>query len=53
MRLPRVRFTVRTMMVMVAAVALTTALGMEARRLHGHYRERTEIAARYAYADAR
>jgi TPR repeat protein len=51
MRLPRVRFTVRRMMVAVAVVALVFACGLQARRLHRLSRAYAEKAARFGFGE--
>jgi Tfp pilus assembly protein PilE len=41
MRLPRVRFTVRRMMIVVAIVAILIGVGLQVRRAHRNFQEFT------------
>jgi hypothetical protein len=51
MRLPRMRFTVRRMMIVVAFVGVLLAAGLEARWLHRKYREYVTRASIDSYGE--
>jgi hypothetical protein len=51
MRLPRVRFTVRRLMIAVAIVGVLLAAGLEARWMHRKYREYATRASLHSYCE--